>query len=261
MATYKEIKGVTVQTLDSDPVLGGVPGASWASGGALNTARSGLTSNGVGTQTDGMVSGGSVSPKQQNEKYNGTAWTEVGDLTSAHSFAGAFGTSTASILAGGEDSTVLNTVEVWDGSSWTETTEINTARSSMGAYGSSYTAGAIIGGYSTTNTSLNENWNGSAWTELGDLNTARHGLGAGGTTTSAIAGGGQSIPVGVNAETWDGSSWTAVSNINAGRTRWAMTATDATDALGFGGIGDPNTPVYTTVEWTVDLSNKTITSS
>ena len=147
MATYKEIKGVTIQTLDDDPVEGGVPGATWSSGGALNTARSGLTSNAVGTQTAGMASGGSVSPRQQNEQYNGSAWTEVGDLTSGHSFAGAFGTSTASILAGGETPSMVDTVEVWDGSSWTETTEINTARSSMGAYGSSYTAGAVIGGY------------------------------------------------------------------------------------------------------------------
>ena len=36
MATYKEIKGVTVQTLDEDPVQGGVAGGSWASGGNLN---------------------------------------------------------------------------------------------------------------------------------------------------------------------------------------------------------------------------------
>ena len=36
MATYKEIKGVTVQTLDSDPV---VNVGSWSSGGSLNTAR------------------------------------------------------------------------------------------------------------------------------------------------------------------------------------------------------------------------------
>ena len=254
MAKYSDIKGFTVQTLSSDTVASQFVGGTWSSGGALNTARSGLTSNAVGTQTAGMASGGSVSPKQQNEQYNGSSWTEVGDLTSAHSFAGAFGTSTASILAGGEDSTVLNTVEVWDGSSWTETTEINTARSSMGSYGSSYTAGAVIGGYSTTNTSLNENWNGSAWTELNDLNTARHGLGAGGTTTSALAGGGQSIPVGVNAETWNGSSWTAVSNINAGRTRWAMTATDSTSAIGFGGTGSPSyvgsTEVWDGSSWT-----------
>ena len=47
MATYKEIKGVTVQTLDSDPVIGGVAGGSWSSGGDLNTARKGLSGFGV----------------------------------------------------------------------------------------------------------------------------------------------------------------------------------------------------------------------
>ena len=36
MATYKEIKGVTVQTLDSDPV---VNAGSWSAGGNLNTTR------------------------------------------------------------------------------------------------------------------------------------------------------------------------------------------------------------------------------
>ena len=249
MAKYSDIKGFTVQTLSTDTVASQFVGGAWASGGALNTARSGLTSNAVGTQTAGMASGGSVSPRQQNEQYNGSSWTEVGDLTSGHSFAGAFGTSTASILAGGEISSVLDTVEVWDGSSWTETTEINTARSSMGSYGSAYTAGAVVGGYSTTNTSLNENWNGSAWTELNDLNTARHGLGAGGTTTSAIAGGGQDAPNGVNAETWNGSTWTAVSNINVGRTRWAMTATDSTSAIGFAGRDASPAYVGTTEVW------------
>ena len=39
MATYKEIKGVTVQTRDEDPV-GNV--GSWSSGGSLNTARGGM---------------------------------------------------------------------------------------------------------------------------------------------------------------------------------------------------------------------------
>jgi len=30
MATYKEIKGATIQTKDSDPVVGGVAGGSWS---------------------------------------------------------------------------------------------------------------------------------------------------------------------------------------------------------------------------------------
>ena len=53
MATYKEIKGVTVQTLDSDPV---VNAGSWSAGGDINTAR--FFTGGSGTQTACMVSGG-----------------------------------------------------------------------------------------------------------------------------------------------------------------------------------------------------------
>ena len=51
MATYKEIKGVTVQTLDSDPV---VKAAVWSSGGNLNTARNTKGSS-AGTQTQSSV--------------------------------------------------------------------------------------------------------------------------------------------------------------------------------------------------------------
>ena len=46
MATYKEIKGVTVQTRDEDPVQNV---GSWSSGGDLNTAR--YEFGGFGIQT------------------------------------------------------------------------------------------------------------------------------------------------------------------------------------------------------------------
>ena len=46
MATYKEIKGVTVQTRDSDPV---VNAGSWSSGGSMNTARYGGARRGIQT--------------------------------------------------------------------------------------------------------------------------------------------------------------------------------------------------------------------
>ena len=62
MATYKEIKGVTVQTLDSDPV-GGVFEGSWSSGGSLNTARQRL--GGCGTQTAAIAFGGGSTLLQQ----------------------------------------------------------------------------------------------------------------------------------------------------------------------------------------------------
>ena len=57
MATYKEIKGVTVQTLDSDPELNV---GAWASGGNLNSAR--FNNAGNGSQTAALAIGGSPPP-------------------------------------------------------------------------------------------------------------------------------------------------------------------------------------------------------
>jgi len=95
MATYKEIKGVTVQTLDSDPV---VKASVWSSGGALNTARNTKGSS-AGTQTQSSVFGGQTAPgfSDAHEQYNGTAWTETTEINTArYSNAGA-GTYTSAL--------------------------------------------------------------------------------------------------------------------------------------------------------------------
>ena len=78
MATYKEIKGVTVQTKDGDP---DVFAGSWASGGSLNTARGELA--GAGIQTAALAFGGDTpvtpgtSREANTESYNGSTWTEL----------------------------------------------------------------------------------------------------------------------------------------------------------------------------------------
>ena len=46
MATYKEVKGVTIQTLDADPVENV---GSWSSGGSMNTARTAKQGSGTGS--------------------------------------------------------------------------------------------------------------------------------------------------------------------------------------------------------------------
>ena len=56
MATYKEIKGVTIQTKDSDPVVGGTAGGSWSAGGNLQTAVLGAA--GCGLQTAALTFAG-----------------------------------------------------------------------------------------------------------------------------------------------------------------------------------------------------------
>ena len=57
MAKYKEIKGVTVQTRDTDPT---VNVGSWASGGNLN--QTSMLRAGFGTQTAAYACGGEGPP-------------------------------------------------------------------------------------------------------------------------------------------------------------------------------------------------------
>ena len=129
MATYKEIKGVTVQTRDADPTLNV---GSWSSGGSLNTTR--IQMGGTGIQTASIVAGGGPTGLAVVEQYNGSSWTEVADLSSQRYGLGAAGTSTAAVAFAGryDPAGNKNETEVWDGSSWTEVNNLNTARYGIG---------------------------------------------------------------------------------------------------------------------------------
>ena len=123
MAKYRELKGITVQTRDSDPVVGG---GSWSAGGNLNQTKSQIA--GVGTQTAAICIGGDNPPETANvENYNGSSWTETTNLGTARRLAQGMGTSyTALLCVGGYTPPgYRDVVESWNGSSWTETTETN----------------------------------------------------------------------------------------------------------------------------------------
>jgi hypothetical protein len=79
---------------------------SWASGGALNTARFAMGYG--GTQTSALMFGGDTYPpssgrlRNETESYNGTSYTEVADLNTARRLLGGSGASnTAAIAMGG----------------------------------------------------------------------------------------------------------------------------------------------------------------
>ena len=155
MATYKEIKGVTIQTKDSDPNLAGAAGASWAAGGNLNTARYNLKS--VGTQTLALAFGG-YTPNYLvvTEQYDGSSWAEVGDLSTARQAFYEAGVYNSALASGGETSTgnTANT-ESWNGSSWTEVNDLANSRSQLGGAGSSAVSAIAFGGGTDTYT---EEW-------------------------------------------------------------------------------------------------------
>ena len=92
MATYKEIKGVTVQTKDEDPVQNV---GTWSSGGDLNTGRSEF--GGGGIQTSAMAAGGRSAGSPPGlvmnnvEIYDGSSWSETTEINTARRNHGAGG--------------------------------------------------------------------------------------------------------------------------------------------------------------------------
>ena len=231
MADYKTLHGTNIDTVSSDPsnpvkgqvwynstaqkVKGSILSAgAWATANNMNTARTRLA--GAGTQTAGLIFGGSNPNLNETETYDGTNWTEVANLNTARNGLGGAGTQTSAIGFGGEP-THTGYTETWNGSGWTEQTDLNTVRRYVGGAGADNTAALCFGGDDgPISANTTELWNGSGWTELADLNTARHYVGQGGigTSTAALCVGGSPSPVGAQVESWNGTSWTEVADLN-----------------------------------------------
>jgi hypothetical protein len=205
-----------------------IPGATWSSGGNLNTGRRWGGQGVLGIQTATLLCGGATPPGAQanTEQYNGTSWTEVNDLNAANNASMCWGTTTSAINCGGAPP--RKQVESWDGTSWTETTDFNNPRYGGLGAGSSNTSGIIFGGENPSPGgphpgpyfSATEVWDGSSWTEVNEMNQARYGMLGGGAIYTAAIGAGGADPVPSYAaltEIWDGTSWTEVSDMNEKR--------------------------------------------
>ena len=270
MATYKGIHGYRVESLSSDPPaatsLGqvwynttsavlkySVEGAgAWAAGTAFTTTRA---SPGVaGITTAALIFAGNTTTPQtltvNTETWNGSSWTEVGNLPTAREASGGFGTSTAAVNAGGYNPPTNTACDKWDGTSWTATGVLNTGTQMMGS-GGTQTAGMKFGGDDYDDET--EIFDGSTWTEVGDLNLARKSgaPSTNGTTTAMLFAGGEVGPAypprrSGETETWDGTSWTEVADLNTDRSAGCGCGT-STAALCFGGqyAATPNLAVKT----------------
>ena len=252
MATYKEIKGVTVQTRDEDPVLGGIPGGTWATGGNMNTGRRQLGSAKNGTQSATLAFGGYVTSwVANNESYNGSSWTELADLNTARYEGTGSGTQTAALAIAGYDGAKRGYTETWDGSAWTEVADLNTVRIDLGAGGTQTSSIAFGGAKDPGNTATNdaEVWDGSSWTEVSNLNTSRTFLGgAAGVSTQALAYGGSSPGDHAVTEQWNGSSWTEVADLNVAKGNGASYGT-YTSAILAGSSTPPGANLATVEFW------------
>jgi len=232
-----------------------VPGATWASGPAINTAR--FQAGGAGaTRGASYIIGGAVPGSTPNisalhEQFDGTSWSEASDLGTAKYGVATIGTPASALTAGGYDGAYEDDVELWNGSSWTAGTAINSTRGYSAGSGTT-AAGLITGGNSPNDKT--ETYNGSSWTEVNDLNTGRRQMGQAqsGTTTATIVSGGTDYVT--NVEQWDGTSWTETTEINTGRdAQWGF-GTSTSQVIAGGNLGPPGrtakTEVWNGSTWT-----------
>ena len=217
-------------------------GSTWTEGNNLTIARECSTS-GFGTQTAGAVAGGGApdnisSPysgySNSTDEYDGTSWSEGGDINSHRLGMATCGTQTAGFGAGGyqganhPESPPSNTAkcEQYNGTSWTEVADLNTAKSSCGHFGTQTASIAVRGAGNNT-----ESWNGSSWTNLPAsvvvFNGGNHG---GGSQTAGVVYG----PRTYNAtELWDGTTWATSAKYST--SRGGNNAGDSTSGLLVGG--------------------------
>ena len=177
MADYKEIRGFNVQSKSTDPtpyaqaLVDNPYAGTWASGGALNTAKSRMGAFGI--QTAGVVAGGEPTPaNDQTEEYDGSSWTEVNELNTGRLDLGGGGFSSSQAIAFGGATTPNseNETETWNGTSWTEQSELATASRYMGNSSNGGAANAICFGGSSTGPSQNETTT-QEWTASATLST------------------------------------------------------------------------------------------
>ena len=225
---------------------------SWRTGVNLPAAKKQMGQ--AGTYNDALAFGGETAPAvavTQTEKYDGSSWTELNDLSTAVYRGGGAGQDTTSILSfGGRNSsnTPQTGTDSWNGTNWTEVNSLNDSNHDVcGSAGASNTSALCFGG-DPGNSALTELWNGSNWTEVNDLNAGRGDVTGVGIATSALAIGGWNDPGNSAAnELWNGTNWTEVGDINTARHQASASGVNNTSALFYSGYA--STYVGNTEEW------------
>ena len=123
-----------------------------------------------GVATDGIVYGGKESNKDENEQWNGTAWTELADMNTGREYIGGSPSGTSSLalaFAGATSPPETNRAftESWDGSSWTEVADLSTARRGISAAGTATADLGFGGADASDRLTATEEWNVAASVE------------------------------------------------------------------------------------------------
>ena len=223
MSTYESLKGLKIKYLSADTsgdrlqegeifynssdfnLKSHIAVGAWSAGANLTTSRRNMGSGETPT-TAGLVFGGynGTAATAVTEEYDGTGFSNGGNMGTARYQFNGFGVQTAAVGAGGYVSPGDNAeVEEYNGSSWSEVNNLPAARRGLAGFGT-LTAGVIAGGVPNLNTSLH--YDGTNWTAGGNIpaGTDRCNSAGAGTQTAGLLAAGDTT----QAFEYDGSSWT-----------------------------------------------------
>ena len=112
-------------------------GTNWtAAGSELNIARSQGSSSGQSSSSASAVGGYYTAAIANTEQWNGSTWTEKGDLNTARYSNALSGDSNSLLTNGGEPPGGITTkTEAFDGTSWSEVADLSVARKDHGTSG------------------------------------------------------------------------------------------------------------------------------
>ena len=243
-------------------------GSSWSEQTDVGTARGGQAGGGTGQSSflifGGATDAGPATPNRvgNTEEWNGSSWTESGDLSTARFGLAGCGTEPAALACGGSDGTRLNNTEEYGGSSWTSGGNYITSNSGLTMVGTQ-TAALAFAGSTPSQVATNATYNGSAWTTAPySLVVAGSGIGATGTSTAAFGFGGYLPSKSSISQRFNGSAWSIDANLGTARGTLAGTGptTASLAAFGVAGPGKTNaTEEYT--EGTSALNVVTVSTS
>jgi len=208
-------------------------GTDWTAGGDMSNGRDAFMSATAGSQTATLVAGGGPTPTGMNcETYDGSSWTEVGNLPAAYNSHAGAGTQTNALSHGGEPPAGIPTgVEAftWDGTSWTAGANMAKHRIQHAGSGTG-TAALAISGVQPGAISDTEEYNvtamtvtAGAWANGGAMPAGKDQMGtaSAGTQTATAVFGGISNPSpapgnrSLTTLEYDGSSWSGGGNLPA----------------------------------------------
>ena len=278
MATYDEIHGKRIKEFSSDPTLNSsyegqvwynssegnlksvVSAASWSAGPNVTTAR--INGSASGIQTAAVFAGGNAPPySTATEEFDGTGFSNGGNMNDNRDPYAGFGTLTDTVTAGGYDGSNKAESETYNGTSWSEGNNLNTARRGNQGFGTSGDAGVCCGGYTSSASTATEEYDGSSWTTVNAMPTARYSGCAVGAQTSGIQVAGDPGSLATSFE-YDGTNWSSGGALSTGRSFIMLGGATQDAVIAFGGETSPgaittSSENYDGTSWTTGTSSGT----